>query len=333
MSQLTASTIFDAWRATRQHGMPGITDPLTLAGARSYKAIWNKWVWWLTVDQGLEGTSPPRAQSFLDATPAQVSTFLVSGPSPISARRGNTSQLSEITRRRYWRVLDWVYEFARMQELITQNPAALLEQETPPPENSTGQIYHSNQWAAIEASLPSGNSEMLVRDRALMLLMMDAALTVAELCSLQQIHVAPCMLEPELLRLRIDGKRKAQFREITLNARTTIALKKWVNLRVNISTKPTVKGDPLFLTERRVGISPRVVFHLVASTVSNAFRAAGLDLPLHLGPQVLRNSRIVFWLNSGMPASEVVQRAGFKDAKSFRGLREHIPATPAKTNF
>ncbi len=331
MNAPSPTAIFESWRATRQLGMPCVTDPLTVAGTRSYKAIWNKWVWWLTVDQGLEGKTPPRAKSFLDATPAQVSMFLVSGPSPISARRGKTSHLSEITRRRYWRVLDWVYEYARAQGLITQNPAALLDHETPPPENSTGQIYHSNQWVAIEAALPSGNSEMMIRDRALLLLMMDAALTVAELCSLQQIHVAPCMLEPHLLRLRIDGKRKAQYREITLNARTTKALQKWTDLRESMSLKAAAKNDPLFVTERRVGISPRVVFHLVARTVTEAFLKAGLDLPLHLGPQVLRNSRIVFWLNSGMSASEVVQRAGFKDTKSFRGLREHIPSAPAKT--
>lgn len=331
MNAPSPTAIFESWRATRQLGMPGVTDPLTVAGTRSYKAIWNKWVWWLTQDKGIEGKSSPRAQSYLDATPALISTFLLHGPSPISGRRSKTSPLSEITRRRYWSVLSRVYEHAKSQGLIHINPAALLDNEKPPQENSTGQIFNANQWAAIEASLPSGNSEMVVRDRALLLLMMDAALTVAELCSLQHIHVAPCMLEPKLLRLRIDGKRKAQFREITLNARTTTALQKWTALRVKIATKPTVKGDPLFLTERRVGISPRVVFHLVASTVSNAFTIAGLDLPLHLGPQVLRNSRIVFWLNSGMPASEVVQRAGFKDTKSFRGLREHIPSAPAKT--
>lgn len=327
MTTSAASEIFENWRASR---LRDVHDPLTIAGTRSYKAIWNKWVWWLTEDKGINGTSSLRASSYLDATPSQISTFLLNGPSPISGRRSKTSPLSEITRRRYWSVLSRVYEHAKSQGLIAINPAALLDNEKPPQENPTGQIFHANQWAAIETGLPGGNTEMQIRDRALLLLMMDAALTVAELCALQQTHVAPCMLEPDLFRLRIDGKRKAQFREITLNARTTKALQKWVDLRINISPKPTVKNDPMFLTERRVGVSPRVVFHLVATSVTKAFKAAGLDLPMHLGPQVLRNSRIVFWLNSGMTASEVVHRAGLKDSKSFRGLREHIPAPGSK---
>lgn len=323
----SANELFDSWRKSRLHGMPNVTDPLTFYGTRSYKAIWNKWIWWLTLDKGFGDNSCPRAQSYLEATPAQISTFLVNGPSPISGHRAKTDAPSEITRRRYWSVLSRVYEHAKGLGLIATNPTTLLNDEEPPHENSKGQVFNVNQWTAIEKELPNGNSEMLIRDRAMLLLMMDFALTVAEICAIQLIHLAPSMLEPDLLCLRINGKRKAQFREITLNTRTTKAIQKFVDIRLRITPKPTVKGSPLFLTERRVCISPRVVFHLVATTISRAFGAAGLDLPLHIGPQVLRNSRIVFWLTSGMAATEVVKRAGFKDAKSFRGLREHIPAS------
>jgi hypothetical protein len=55
-----------------------------------------------------------------------------------------------------------------------------------------------------------------------------------------------------------------------------------------------------------------------------ASKAAGFDLPYHSGPQVLRNSRIVFRLNRGVPVSEVVADAGLKNHYSFRGLLQHL---------
>ena len=55
-----------------------------------------------------------------------------------------------------------------------------------------------------------------------------------------------------------------------------------------------------------------------------ASKAAGFDLPYHSGPQVLRNSRIVFRLNRGVPVTEVVADAGLKNHYSFRGLLQHL---------
>ena len=43
-----------------------------------------------------------------------------------------------------------------------------------------------------------------------------------------------------------------------------------------------------------------------------------------MGPQILRNTRLVFWLNEGVPAAEVALRAGLKNIKGLYHLREHV---------
>ena len=63
---------------------------------------------------------------------------------------------------------------------------------------------------------------------------------------------------------------------------------------------------------------------LVGGLASASAKDALLDLPYHIGPQVLRNTRIVLWLNDGVAQADVVRLAGFKDAKSFRGLQRHL---------
>lgn len=319
---MNADTLFQQWRAHRGQDR---RDPLSAAGARSYQAIWQSWCRWLSEPAG-DGQGA-RCSNYLDASPVLVSDFLRSGPTPRASRRAK-NPLSEITRRRYWRVLHSVYEYALTQQLIAVNPGAgLIGKDKPPPENSVGQIFGEHQLEHVRAAVPTGNNVWEIRDRAILLLLMEEALSVSEICGLQVRHAGAGLLERQLLSVRIEGKRKAQVRIVDLQASASQALQAWIECRQHMA--PGQSTAPMFLTERLRGVSPRVVFHLVARTVTKAFVDAGLPLTFHLGPQVLRNSCIVHWLNSGHDLMAVLKKAGLKDAKSLRGLRRYLHSPPA----
>jgi integrase/recombinase XerC len=318
---MDSETLFKHWRS---HRGADRRDPLSEEGARSYSAIWQSWCRWLT-ETGGDG-QPPRCATYLEASPVLVSSFLRTGPTPRASRRAK-NPLSEITRRRYWRVLHSVYEHAFNQQLIAVNPAAgLIGKDKPPPENSVGQIFGEHQLAHIRSAIPQGESVWDVRDRALLLLLMEEALTVSEICGLQVRHAGAGLLDSNLLSVRIEGKRKAQARIVDLASSASKALQAWMDCREGLTQAQNM--DPMFLTERLRGVSPRVVFHLVSRTVTKAFSDAGLPLTLHLGPQVLRNSCIVHWLNEGHELQAVLKKSGLKDAKSLRGLRRYLTSPP-----
>lgn len=313
-----AEDFFEHWLRLRGQDP---RDPLSAKAAKPYRYVWRMWCRWLTTPSA---TSPARAATWMEATPSDVAAFLEMGPSPSSSRKSRTDPISDITRRRYWRVLDALYAHARNRGQVQTNPAEQLQTGRPPAEKPEGQVFNALQWAMLREALPSGTSKWDVRDRAMLQLLMDAALTTGEICALRRRQVGDDFLHPSLLELRLDGPRKAQQRAIQLGREASIDLRRWLELRRG-TAGPSAGGDELvFVSQKGRHMSPRALFHLVAGTVMRAFTANGIDVPSHIGAQVLRNTRLVMWLNAGMPVAEVVHRAGFKDAKSFRGLRAHV---------
>lgn len=49
-----------------------------------------------------------------------------------------------------------------------------------------------------------------------------------------------------------------------------------------------------------------------------------VEPPVRMGPQIVRNTRLIRWLNEGRPPAEVAVWAGLKDVKSFRHLRQAV---------
>ena len=332
-AEMSAEALFADWLAIRSKDP---RDPLTPRSAEPLRYIWTAWSRWLTsppelaqalapaaADGGGVDAQTPRAASWALARSEHIAEYLAHGPSPCSGRKPSTAPIQAITRQSYLRVLHDLYEHARMKGLVAQNPAGFID-ELPLGENARGgQVFHAYQWKALLSEIPTGPGLWDRRDAAILHLLMDAALTTGEICTLQLTQVGDHFLHPEHVALHLSGTRSAQYREIELGMAASVAMRKWMEPRAGVALR---RGDgaPVFLTQKGVPISPRAVFHLVASTVSRAFSLHYIDLPNHIGAQVLRNSRLVMWLNAGMPIDEVVYRAGFKDAKSFRGLRAHI---------
>lgn len=307
-----ASEHFEHWLLQRSHAP---RDRLTPAAARPYRYIWGAWQRWLTAPH-----AHLAACSWHEASALHVWTFLHQGISPSSSRKAASTSISEITRRRYWRVLDALYEHARAQQLITENPARAFDEPKPEPERPEGQVFNEIQFRAVRNAIAQPKSHWDLRDRAILLLLMDAALTTGEVCNLEMHQVRDHL---KRVALRLDGRRAAQERTLELEADASQALKAWMAHRRGMQVSEEHQSR-VFLSQRGVPMSPRAVFHLVSTTVNRGFTAEHMDLPNHIGAQVLRNTRLVMWMKAGAEPDEVVRRAGYKDVRSFRGLVQHL---------
>ena len=67
---------------------------------------------------------------------------------------------------------------------------------------------------------------------------------------------------------------------------------------------------------------------LVRAHLLAASRAAGQKDPVRAGPQIVRNTRLVQWMWSGMPQPDVALRAGLKNVRGLLHLRQHLPDGP-----
>lgn len=308
----SAADHFEHWLLQRS---VATRDRLTPAAARPYRYIWGAWQRWL---------STPHAHlpacSWQEASALHVWSFLQQGISPSSGRKEASTAISEITRRRYWRILDALYEHARAQQLIAENPARNLDEPRPEPERPEGQVFNEIQFRAVRNAIPEPKSNWDMRDRAILLLLIDAALTTGEVCSMEMHQVHDHL---KRVALRLDGRRAAQERTLELLDDASKAVKDWMAHRRDMQVAQQHQSK-VFISQRGVPMAPRAVFHLVSTTVNRGFTSEHLDLPNHIGAQVLRNTRLVMWMKAGVDPDEVVRRAGYKDVRSFRGLVRHL---------
>ncbi len=306
-----ATALFESW--LKERGQDS-TNPLSELAAKPYRYVWGSWLDWL---QSQEIT-------WSDVGPTEVMRFLEQGvDAAASSRRGATAPTSEITRRRYWRLLQQVYQYAVERGHIELNPVRTApDVKPPPPEASGGLALKGSQWQAVISALPLPNSRWGIRDRAILQLLIDTALTTSEVATLRLDQVE-AQVSPMVLK--IAGPRNAQTRDLVLGHDAEADLRRWLTERKVLTELKEFKNpDLVFVTTHYRALGGRTLFSLVAGTITRGFQAAGFDLPQHIGPQVLRNSRIVEWVREGIPLQEVCRRAGFKDHRSLRGLREHL---------
>lgn len=331
-STMDAMAHFEHWLDNRDRPGTRYRDQLTHAAAKPYRYIWQAWVQWLTNPRVLATgeTAPALASDWTQAKTAHVMHYLDNGvQAAATARRGKLAAISEITRRRYWRVLQMIYEHAVNQHIIAINPVMAAADVRPPAqEHSEGLVLLGDQWQAVGLAIARGETRWEQRDRAILTVLMDAGLTTGELAGvlLHQVDT-----QPAHVKITITGSRHAQNREVTLGTMASVELRKWIEHRIRIELRPETDPGLVFITNRGRPMSNRMLFEQVSKTVIRGLRDGGFPLPQHIGPQVLRNSRIVKWLNDGVSVQEVCRRAGFKDFRSLRGLRRHIVADRAAT--
>jgi site-specific recombinase XerC len=322
---IDANTHFEHWLDNRDRPGTRKREQLTHAAAKPYRYIWKAWVTWLTMPRVLANgnTVPALVADWTMATAAHVLQYLACGvEAAASARRGRTAPISEITRRRYWRVLQMIYAHAVNQNIIAINPVMATDDVTPPrQEYSEGMVLLGAQWQAVKSAITIGESTSNQRDRAILTVLMDAGLTTGELASIRLDQVGYHLTN---VTIRINGSRRAQQRDVVLGLAASAELRKWIELRKRMTTSAGTDPGLVFISNRGRPMSNRMLFQQVSNTVARGLRSGGFELPQHIGLQVLRNSQIVTWLNDGVPVGEVCRRAGLKDFRSLRGLRRHI---------
>lgn len=277
-------------------------SPLTPEAAEPYRYIWASWL--ALLDQhGAPWSSPdPRlAKTFIDAACAP-----------------GKDRPSEITRRRYWRVLDRVYEFAILHGLAEVNPAQeIAAAERPAAEDPQGAILTPRMLHAARSHIRPATTPVAARDNAILLCLLDAGPTPAEI---QSARV--CDFKPGTLHF--PGFKPHQRRDIALSAEATEAMATWLRMRDLFG--PSGLSDALFVARNEPHLSAQALQRVTRQHLLYAAHHAGLPEPMKLGPQVFRNTAIVGWIHEGRSIHEVLLMAGVKSPSALDHLRAHLPA-------
>lgn len=325
---MDAEQLFKNWLA---HEAAKPRDPLKPQSAAPYAAVWMAWCRYIS-GRKLHTPAGERTMTWMDAGPIEVQQFLqVREGQPAAHNPGR--QLSEVTRRRYWRLLERVYAYAAQQGLIGANPTiALVEfNEYPAPVPQLGHMLSNALWQRLPDYFPQGNSLYEVRDRAILQLLYELALAPEEIRAMRPEHLvrdtsAPMDTMDTAVTLQIHGQRKAQTRNIHLPNASRVALQAWMSLR--ILHGQSAASPWLFCSDRGAQLSTVTLFNCVSNVVVLASAGSTQEpqswQPKRVGPQVIRNTAIVNWLNHGTPVHEVVQRVGLKNAKGLYHLRHYL---------
>lgn len=79
------------------------------------------------------------------------------------------------------------------------------------------------------------------------------------------------------------------------------------------------------------------LLHVCRDLILQACQKINAEPPPRIGPQVIRNTVLMKWLNEGIGIHQVTQMAGLKNPKGLLHLREHlnpeIRKHLAKANF
>lgn len=317
---MTPTELFEDWLTERENDY---YDPLSREAALPYAFIWKKWIDWLG------SASPSRTQlghppHYLKASQEDVVAFLTHGPSPASNRNSSTSsrRISPVTRQRYGEVLTRVYDHAVMRGLVTEHAFTTeLLGRRPTERERGGQVLPPGVFEAMHDTLPAELSPLAVRDKAIVLLLLECGLTSGELRSLEMPHVRKNKLEAGQYLLRLDGPRQAQRREVSTTGQAGPALQQWLAYRDDLGKTSTL----LFRSTKLGTLSKFALFSLVYRQVLAACNAVGVPCPGHVGPGVIRNTVIVRRLRAGLDPAQICKDLGIKDPKTLlRGLRHHL---------
>jgi site-specific recombinase XerC len=329
---LTGLAFFDAWQAARL--LDKHRKPMGAVGLAQAGFVWRKWLAFCTV----------HGMDWIAAAPDQVRAFA----STVSARKPGSRAASPITLRRYWRILNDLYAHAVLTQLIEHNPCAGV---MPPVSEKTASLaLPPHLWALLQESLPGGFQFKARRNRLVLLLMMRCALTVSEILHLSLASVqthegdadsvarhlalaglpllqpespfwAPLAGHPEGLTytLQLSGSRPVQARQLVLDARTSTALRDWLEVRRIGQTGP---NDRLLMGGANgAALSPKGLYNICQAHMARSL--PGIEIA-QMGPNTLRNTCISVWLSHGVPLSEVLRRCGLTDAGVLTRLQRHV---------
>lgn len=337
--------MFSEWLA---HEGSKSWDALDTSPDGSYEKVWQAWLQHLQAPENQSTASPlstPQSKNWHEADATDIQRFL-------KVRDGQKAyhhperKISEVTRRRYWRLLERIYDHALEHGWVQSNPATGLEPgERPPSEDGKGHCLPPLLWRALLWHFPLADGYQNARDRAIVLLLYETALAPEEVRALlwKDLQIESVQREEQdyalesndpqpssLPRfLHIDGGRAAQQRLIELPPSVAQALLDWRRFSAAQRGPSVVDANHAVFYSRRGGpLSVRMLFHVASQIIQRAHQAqpeSAQKMPLQrVGPQVLRNTAIVQWLRSGMAESEVIARVGLNSTRALRHLQHYL---------
>ncbi|MFN9470816.1 tyrosine-type recombinase/integrase [Acidovorax sp.] len=301
-------------------------DPISKKGEPFYRHFWNTWLSFLEKGRVGEGDASRLPIEWHEVTAEDVAHFLRDGPNAKKEEEG----VSDITRRRYWRLLQRIYSFALSRGWVTLNPVSeLAEKDKPAPEAPEGAIIQDRLWqAALQVVAQLDVTEpVLMRNKALLMLLFRYGITPQEARTLTTSAVLRETRQHSrragrVASLQLDGPGPNQRRRLLLDDDVADCLDAWLDLR------PTFPGasrhSVIFCSQKNANMSPDNLFVLVKGILKVAAAKSGQAMPVRMGPQVVRNTCLVRWLEAGVPAPEVALRAGLKNVKGLYHLRAHV---------
>lgn len=317
--------------------------PLSEAAATPYRFIWGAWLKLLAASADTtQPTEGNRLQPWQQAQAVQVLQFL----NQATRSQKQLDLPSDITRRRYWRVLQRIYDHALLHDWVAHNPLdAVSELERPPSEDPQGAILSPRTWRALLHEIPAATDLISARDRAVLLVLVHLGLSSEEVRALVLEDVlweevsakmgsalVPLGSYPDngaakassarIHSLRITGLRTMQSRTLEVPPQLDEALRVWLGYRAGYA--PMAQQPALFCTRKAPELSTHTVLHLVSKTLKAASARSPQEQPPRMGPQVIRNTVIVQWLQSGLPRAEVLQRAGLKTPHALGHLHQFV---------
>lgn len=329
---LDGLVLFEAWKAARLQDVH--RKPMGTTGLEQADFLWRKWL----------GFCAARRITWQTAAPADVRAF-----SGDITPRGGAGQVSPVTLRRYWRLLNDLYAYALLSQRIAHNPAAEVMPAIS--EKTSSLALAAPMWAQLQDNLPAGPAAKDRRNRLVLLLMMRCALTVAEIISLKiasaQAHegspeavaarlalaglplfaldtetdndfMAPLAACPTYT-LQLSGSRPVQTRQLVLDRATSAALREWLPAR---RKGPAGEDERLIVGDANgKAITPKGLYNIAQAFIDRHLPGSALG---QSGPNTLRNTCISTWLNQGVPIGEIQRRCGLKDHSVLVRLQKHI---------
>lgn len=230
---------------------------------------------------------------------------------------------SDISRRRYWRLLDRIYDFAMLHGLCRTNPAQeIAETDRPPTELSLAAILSPRMWGALPKTLPTQSGTKHTRSRAILSVLIDTACAPRELANLRLQDVIRDE-SGQICSLFINGKNEYERRTLPVTPSTAMLIQEWLGVRHQYG--PHAALPWLFLARKGKIFQPKL-HTLVTQQLLYTALVSRLPEPPRTGAQIVRNTAIIYWLLSGISIHDVIKMAGFKSIKGMAHLRMHMPA-------
>lgn len=315
--------VFELWFNNRANDD---RDWLTPKGAVLYRLIWKRWLASLSQHANVDGQAMS-ATAWHKATAVDVHNF-INGSLRASKKQGT---VSSITRRRYWSVINRIYRFALSQKWVNVNPAlGLLGEDMPPSEDPKGTILSDALWKAAFAAFPVGDDLIETRNRAILMAIFHLGLAPREIRQLtvKDVLIAgdedprKAISHDKITALRVENETRGDHRVMHVPASVAKALEEWLSARQ--CYEPAKNHEVLFCSRKSPSMSMHALLYLVTTTIRLACQNSNLPLPARLGPQVVRNTVLVRWLNGDFTIEQVVKFAGLKNAKGLLHLRDLV---------